>query len=124
MADTNLFCKSNEFSIDQINPSRLKCADGEVYEKKDLKGKQGIVSDLISERKVIVEGLNMVKKTTKPNPSKGEQGGIISKEKPLDISNVAIFNNTTSKADKVNFKKLKDGKKIRIFKSNQEAIDV
>ena len=88
------------------------------------KGKQGIVSDLISERKVIVEGLNMVKKTTKPNPSKGEQGGIISKEMPLDISNIAIFNNTTSKSDKVNFKKLKDGKKIRIFKSNQEAIDV
>ena len=88
------------------------------------KGKQGIVSDLINDRHGIVEGLNMVKKTTKPNPSKGEQGGIVNKEMPLDISNIAIFNNATSKADKVTFKKLKDGKKIRIFKSNQEAIDV
>ena len=88
------------------------------------KGKQGIVSNLINDRYVIVEGLNMVKKTTKPNPSKGEQGGIVNKEMPLDISNIAIFNNATSKADKVIFKKLKDGKKIRIFKSNQEAIDV
>ena len=88
------------------------------------KGKQGIVSSLINDRHVIVEGLNMVKKTTKPNPSKGEQGGIVNKEMPLDISNIAIFNNATSKADKVIFKKLKDGKKIRIFKSNQEAIDV
>ena len=88
------------------------------------KGKQGIVSNLINDRHVIVEGLNMVKKTTKPNPSKGEQGGIVNKEMPLDISNIAIFNNATSKADKVIFKKLKDGKKIRIFKSNQEAIDV
>jgi|TARA_B100000902_G_scaffold305819_1_gene294312 large subunit ribosomal protein L24 len=88
------------------------------------KGKQGIVSSLINDRHVIVEGLNMVKKTTKPNPSKGEQGGIVNKEMPLDISNIAIFNNATSKADKVTFKKLKDGKKIRIFKSNQEAIDV
>ena len=88
------------------------------------KGKQAIVSDLVNKRQVIVEGLNMVKKATKPNPSKGDQGGIISKEMPLDISNIAIFNNTTSKADKVNFKTLKDGKKIRIFKSNQEAVDV
>ena len=66
----------------------------------------------------------MVKKNVKPNPGKGEQGGIISKEMPLDVSNIAIFNNTTSKADKVTFKTLKDGKKIRIIKSNQEAIDV
>ena len=88
------------------------------------KGKQGIVSDIINDKRVIVEGLNMVKKSVKPNPGKGEQGGIISKEMPLDISNIAIFNNTTSKADKVTFKILKDGKKIRIYKSNQEAIDV
>ena len=84
----------------------------------------GIVSELINSRQVLVEGLNMAKKTTKPNPSKGEQGGIVSKEMPLDISNIAIFNDSTSKADKVTFKILKDGKKIRIFKSNKEAIDV
>jgi len=66
----------------------------------------------------------MVKKHTKPNPAKGEQGGLVSKEMPLDLSNIAIFNNATKKSDKVTFKTLKDGKKIRIYKSNQEAIDV
>ena len=66
----------------------------------------------------------MVKKHTKPNPAKGEQGGLISKEMPLDLSNIAIFNGSTKKSDKVTFKTLKDGKKIRIYKSNQEAIDV
>jgi large subunit ribosomal protein L24 len=66
----------------------------------------------------------MVKKHTKPNPAKGEQGGVVSKEMSLDISNIAIFNGATNKSDKVTFKELKDGKKIRIYKSNQEAIDV
>ena len=66
----------------------------------------------------------MVKKHTKPNPAKGDQGGVISKEMPLDISNIAIFNSATKKADKVAIKSLKDGKKIRVYKSNQEAIDV
>ena len=66
----------------------------------------------------------MVKKHVKPNPNAGIQGGVVSQEKPVDISNIAIFNSKTKKADKVLFKSLKDGKKIRIYKSNQEAIDV
>jgi len=81
-----------------------------IHTGKD-KGKQGILSEFINDKRVVVEGLNMVKKSVKPNPGKGEQGGIISKEMPLDVSNIAIFNNTTSKADKVIFKILKDGKK-------------
>jgi large subunit ribosomal protein L24 len=104
--------------------NKIRKGDKVIINTGKDKGKQGIVSDLIGEKRVVVEGLNMVKKNTKPNPGKGEQGGIISKEMPLDISNIAIFNNVTSKADKVTFKTLKDGKKIRIFKSNQEAIDV
>ncbi len=104
--------------------NKIRKGDKVIINTGKDKGKQGIVSNLIDEKRVVVEGLNMVKKTTKPNPGKGEQGGIISKEMPLDISNIAIFNNVTSKADKVTFKTLKDGKKIRIFKSNQEAIDV
>jgi large subunit ribosomal protein L24 len=104
--------------------NKIRKGDKVIVNTGKDKGKQGIVSDLIGENRVVVEGLNMVKKNTKPNPGKGEQGGIISKEMPLDISNIAIFNNVTSKADKVTFKTLKDGKKIRIFKSNQEAIDV
>jgi large subunit ribosomal protein L24 len=71
----------------------------------------------------VVEGLNMVKKHTKPNPAKNIQGGIVGKEMPLNISNVALLNNLTQKADKVGIKKLDDGKKIRVFKSNNEAVD-
>jgi large subunit ribosomal protein L24 len=104
--------------------NKIRKGDKVIINTGKDKGKQGIVSDFVNEKRVVVEGLNMVKKSVKPNPGKGEQGGIISKEMPLDISNIAIFNNTTSKADKVTFKILKDGKKIRIFKSNQEAIDV
>ena len=88
------------------------------------KGKQGIVSQVLNNYRVVVEGLNMVKKHTRPNPAKGDQGGVVSKEMPLNVSNIAIFNNATKKADKVAIKTLKDGKKIRIYKSNQEAIDV
>ena len=88
------------------------------------KGKDGIVSEVLANGKILVEGINMVKKHVSPNPNLGIQGGIVSQERPLDISNVAIFNSKTSKADKVFFKTLKDGKKIRVFRSNQEAIDV
>ena len=88
------------------------------------KGKDGIVSEVLANGKILVEGINMVKKHVAPNPNLGIQGGIVSQERPLDISNVAIFNSKTSKADKVSFKTLKDGKKIRVFRSNQEAIDV
>lgn len=88
------------------------------------KGKDGIVSEVLANGKILVEGINMVKKHISPNPNLGIQGGIVSQERPLDISNVAIFNSKTSKADKVSFKTLKDGKKIRVFRSNQEAIDV
>jgi large subunit ribosomal protein L24 len=88
------------------------------------KGKDGIVSQVLANGKVLVEGLNMVKKHVSPNPNLGIQGGIVSQERPLDISNIAIFNNKTSKVDKVSFKILKDGKKIRVYKSNEEAIDV
>ena len=104
--------------------NKIRKGDKVIINTGKDKGKQGILSEFISDKRVVVEGLNMVKKSVKANPGKGEQGGIISKEMPLDISNIAIFNNTTSKADKVIFKILKDGKKIRIFKSNQEAIDV
>ena len=103
--------------------NKIPKGDSVVIQTGKDKGKQGIISQII-DSKVIVEGLNMVKKHTKPNPAKGDQGGVISKEMPLDISNIAIFNSATKKADKVAIKSLKDGKKIRVYKSNQEAIDV
>ena len=74
--------------------------------------------------RVIVEGVNLVKRHTKGNPQKEKPGGIIEKEASLHISNIAIFNSATNKADKVGFKVLQDGRKVRFFKSNDEVIDV
>jgi large subunit ribosomal protein L24 len=104
--------------------NKIRKGDMLIIQTGKDKGKQGVVLGLLENSRVMVEGLNMVKKHTKPNPAKGDQGGLINKEMPLNISNIAIFNNATKKADKVTFKVLKDGKKIRIYKSNKEAIDV
>lgn len=87
------------------------------------KGKQGAVVSILDSGHVVVEGLNLVKKHAKANPMKGIAGGIIAKEMPLDISNVALFNSATQKGDRVGFKTLDDGRKIRVFKSNGEAVD-
>jgi large subunit ribosomal protein L24 len=93
------------------------------------KGKQGKILRLVTDsqrtvEKVVVEGLNLIKKHLKPNPQRNQQGGIVEREAPIHISNVAIFNSMTGKADKVAIKILEDGRKVRIFKSNQELIDV
>jgi large subunit ribosomal protein L24 len=85
------------------------------------KGKRGKVRKVLDNGKVIVSGINMIKKHTKPNPQAGVAGGIVEKEAPIQVSNVAIFNSTTGKADRVGFKV--DGEsKIRIFKSSGEAV--
>ena len=104
--------------------NKIRKGDKVIINTGKDRGKDGIISQILSNGKVLIEGLNMVKKHVKPNPNAGIQGGIVSQEKPVDISNIAIFNSKTKKADKVLFKSLKDGKKIRIYKSNQEAIDV
>jgi large subunit ribosomal protein L24 len=86
------------------------------------KGRRGAVVGLHGDR-VRVEGLNMAKKHEKPNPNQNRPGGIIEREAPLHISNVAIFNPATQKADRVGFKALGDGRRVRVFKSNKEMID-
>jgi large subunit ribosomal protein L24 len=88
------------------------------------KGKRGKVVERADESHVLVEGINVVKKHTKPNPMKGVAGGIIAKSMPIDQSNVAIFNAATGKADRVGIKLLDDGKKVRVFKSSGEEIKV
>lgn len=87
------------------------------------KGKAGTVLRMIDDGHVVVEGLNRVKKHQKPNPMKGQPGGITEMEMPLDASNVAILNPVTQKADRVGFKILEDGRKVRIFKSNGELVN-
>lgn len=86
------------------------------------KGKRGTVLRLVDAERVVVEGVNRVKKHTRPNPVKGLVGGIVEKEMPVHVSNVAVFNSATQKADRVGFKLLEDGKKVRFFKSNGELL--
>ena len=85
------------------------------------KGKRGTVRKVMDNNKLIVSGINMMKKHTKPNPQEGVPGGIVEKEAPIQVSNVAIFNPGTGKADRVGFK-TEGESKIRIFKSSGEAI--
>lgn len=86
------------------------------------KGKRGTVTQVL-DNKVMVEGINIVKKHTKANPSKGVAGGILEKEMPLQISNVAFFNAQTKKADRVGIKTLDDGTRVRYLKSDGEVLD-
>lgn len=87
------------------------------------KGKQGKIVRIVDEAKVLVEGINRAKKHQKGNPNAGIQGGIIDKDMPINISNVALYNPETKKADRVGFKFLDDGKKVRYFKSTNEVVD-
>ena len=87
------------------------------------KGKTGAVIGIPSDHKLVVEGINVARKHQRPNPMKGVSGGIIEKSMPIHISNVALVNPATNKGDKVGFKLLADGRKVRFFKSNNEVID-
>ena len=86
------------------------------------KGKRGAVVLRVDAEHVVVDGVNRVKKHVKPNPVKGIVGGVIDKDMPLHVSNVSLFNPAAKKADRVGFKLLADGKKVRIFKSNGEVV--
>jgi large subunit ribosomal protein L24 len=104
--------------------SKIKKGDEVIVITGKDKGKRGTVVKMMDNDRLVVENVNMAKKHTKPNPSKGEPGGILDKEMPLHISNVALYNPATDKADRVGFKILEDGKKVRVFKSNQEVVDI
>ena len=93
------------------------------------KGRKGTVKKVIKDTnhivvKVVVEGVNMIKKHVRPNPQVGEEGGVISKEAPFAVSNVAVWNPIAKKGDRVGIKVLEDGKKVRYFKSNGEMVDI
>ena len=85
------------------------------------KGKRGTVTGVDGDL-ILVEGINIAKKHVKPNPVKGVQGGIVAQEKPVHISNLALFNPVSKKADRVGFSVLADGRKVRVFKSNGEQV--
>ena len=87
------------------------------------KGKRGTVLRIVDAGHLVVEGVNRVKKHQRPNPMKGLTGGIVDKDMPIDVSNVALYNPQTKKADRVGFKLMEDGRKVRVFKSNGEMVD-
>jgi len=102
---------------------KIKKGDDVVVTTGKDKGKRGTVLRVVDADFLVVEGANKVKKHQRPNPMKGLTGGIIEKEMPLHVSKVAIFNPQTRKADRVGFRQLEDGRKVRFFKSNGEVID-
>jgi large subunit ribosomal protein L24 len=87
------------------------------------RGRRGTVLRRVDDERLVVEGVNRVKKHVRPNPMKGEVGGIVEKEMPIHVSNIALFNPNTQKADRVGVKVLEDGRKARFFKSNGEMVD-
>ncbi len=88
------------------------------------KGRRGTVLRVYDDERILVEGINMVKKHQKPNPQAGVQGGIIDKEMPIEQSNLMLYNPQTKKGDRVGIRFLEDGRKVRYFKSNNEVVDV
>jgi large subunit ribosomal protein L24 len=103
--------------------NKIRKGDQVVVTTGKDKGKRGTVLRVLPTSRVVVEGINRVKKHQKPNPMKGLTGGIMEKEMALHVSNVAIFNSVSSKADRVGFRVLEDGRKVRFFKSNGEVVD-
>jgi large subunit ribosomal protein L24 len=88
------------------------------------KGKRGAVLRMLDDGRVVVKSVNMIKRHTKPNPNKGVTGGIVEKEASIDISNIALLNPATGKGERVGFKTLDDGRKVRVWKKSGEVVDV
>ena len=102
---------------------KIKKGDEVIVTTGKDKGKRGTVLRIVDARHLVVEGVNRVKKHQRPNPMKGLTAGIVDKDMPIDVSNVALYNPQTKKADRVGFKLMEDGRKVRVFKSNGEMVD-
>ncbi|MEO8145344.1 MAG: 50S ribosomal protein L24 [Betaproteobacteria bacterium] len=102
---------------------RIKKGDEVVVISGRDKGKRGTVLRRVDAEHVVVEGVNRAKKHQRPNPMKNETGGIVDKDMPIHVSNIALYNPATQKADRIGFKSLEDGRKVRVFKSNGEQVD-
>ena len=102
---------------------RLRKGDEVIVIAGKDKGRRGTITRVTKDDKVIIENVNVAKKHQKGNPNTGVPGGIIDKEMPIDASNVMLFNPATGKGDRVGFKYLDDGRKVRYFKSNNEIVE-
>lgn len=102
--------------------NKIRKGDEVIVTSGKDKGRRGVVKTWHDTERVVVDGINKVKKHVKPNPLKGDQGGVLEKEMPINISNIALLNPVTQKADRVGIKALDDGRKVRIFKSSGEIV--
>ena len=103
---------------------KIKKGDDVIVLTGKDRGKRGTVIRTVGDDRVVVENINMVKRHTKGNPQRGEPGGILDKEMSVHISNIALYNPASGSGDRVGFKILDDGRKVRVFKSNQEVVDI
>lgn len=104
--------------------NKIRKGDDVVVTTGKDRGKRGTVLRVLPDvDKLVVENVNIVKKHTKPNPQAGVSGGIVEKEMPIHVSNVMLYNPQTKKGDRIGFKKLQDGRKVRVFKSTDEVVD-
>lgn len=103
--------------------NRIRKGDEVIVITGRSKGQRGHVLQVMREERLLVENVNMVKRHVKPNPAKGNQGGILEKEAPIHASNVMLFNPATNKGDRVGFKTLEDGRKVRFYRSTGEVVD-
>ena len=104
--------------------NRIRKGDEVIVIAGKDKGKQGSVLNIMPNGRLIVSDVNMAKRHTKPNPNRGQPGGIIEKEMPIEPSNIMLFNPQTKKGDRIGFKVLEDGRKVRYFKSTNEVVDI
>jgi large subunit ribosomal protein L24 len=102
---------------------RIKKGDEVIVIAGRDKGKRGTVLRHVDDEHVVVEGVNRVKKHQRPNPMKGQTGGIVDKDMPIHVSNIALYNPATKKGDRIGIKTLEDGRKVRVFKSNGEQVE-
>lgn len=102
--------------------NRIKKGDQVIVTAGKDKGKKGDVVRVLGD-KVVVSNINIIKRHTKPNPQANQPGGVIEREAPIHISNVMLFNPATGKGERIGFKVLEDGRKLRVFRSNGEAVD-
>ncbi|NIP89786.1 MAG: 50S ribosomal protein L24 [Gammaproteobacteria bacterium] len=103
---------------------RIKQGDEVIVLTGRDRGKRGTVLKVLQDGRALVDAVNVVKRHTRPNPNQGQTGGIIEKEAPIQLSNLALWNPATKKADRVGFRLLEDGRKVRYFKSNGEVVDL
>ena len=104
--------------------NRLKKGDDVIVIAGKDKGRRGTILKMLADDRVLVENVNMIKKHTRPNPNKGETGGIVEREAPLQASNVMLYNPRAKKGDRGGIRTLDDGRKVRFFKSDNEVVDV